>query len=94
MAINGYSLIRRDRRDAAHGGVCMYIKESIPFTILGDLEDENGSFEVLWIKLRPTCLPRGVSSIITDVVYHPPKATNVTMLDYLTKCLMFNRLGV
>ena len=35
----------------------MYVKESISFTILGDLEDENGSFEVLSIKLRPTCLP-------------------------------------
>ena len=26
VAINGYNLIRRDRRDARHGGVCMYIK--------------------------------------------------------------------
>ena len=59
-AINGYNLITRDRRDAVHGGVFIYIKESIPFTILGDLEDENGSFEVLSIKLRPTCLPTGI----------------------------------
>ena len=58
--INGYNLIRRDRRNAVHGGVCIYVKESIPFTILGDLEDENGSFEVLSIKLRPTCLPMGI----------------------------------
>lgn len=49
MTINGYNLVRRDRRDAVQGGMCMYLKESIPFTILGDLEDENGSFEVLWI---------------------------------------------
>ena len=38
--------------------------------------------------MRPTRLPRGISSIIADVVYHPPKATNSMMLDYLTKCLM------
>ena len=88
VAINGYNLIRRDRRDARHGGVCMYIKSSIPFTVLEDPEDEKCSFEVLWIKMRPTRLPRGISSIIAGVVYHPPKATNSMMLDYLTKCLM------
>ena len=88
VAINGFNLIRRDRKEAIHGGVCMYIKASIPYTILGDLEDENGSFEVLWIKLRPTRLPRGISSIIAGVVYHPPQAINSMMLDYLTKCLM------
>ena len=38
--------------------------------------------------MRPTRLPRGISSIIADVVYHPPKATNSMMQDYLTKCLM------
>ena len=38
--------------------------------------------------MRPTRLSRGISSIIAGVVYHPPKATNSTMLDYLTKCLM------
>ena len=57
-------------------------------TILEDFEDENGSFEVLWIKLHPTRLPRGTSSNIAGIVYHPPKATNSMMLDYLTKCLM------
>ena len=88
VAINGYNLIRRDRRDARRGGVCMYIKSSIPFTVLEDPEDEKCSFEVLWIKMRPTRLPRGISSIIAGVVYHPPKATNSMMLDYLTKCLM------
>ena len=66
----------------------MYIKSSIPFTVLEDPEDEKCSFEVLWIKMCPTHLPRGISSIIAGVVYHPPKATNSMMLDYLTKCLM------
>ena len=28
VAINGYNLIRRDRRDAVHGGVCRYAKVS------------------------------------------------------------------
>ena len=65
----------------------MYVKDTIPFTVLEDLEDESG-MEVLWAKMRPTRLPRGVSSIITGLVYHPPKAVNSAMLDYLTRCLV------
>ena len=53
-----------------------------------DLEDKNNSLEVLWVKLCPTRLPRGVSSIIAGVVYHPPKEDNSIMLDYLTSCLI------
>ena len=66
----------------------MYIKDSIPFTVLEDLEDKNNSLEVLWVKLRPMRLPRGVSSSITEVVYHPSKADNYIMLDYSTSCLI------
>ena len=87
VAINGYSLIRRDRQETIHGGVCMYVKQSIPFSILDNINDENG-LEVLWVKLRPTRLPRGISSIVAGVVYHPLKAANSPMLDYVTKCLI------
>ena len=62
-----------------HTAGCACISKSRSLLLLGDLEDENGSFEVLWIELRLTRLPRGVSSIITGVVYHPPTATNVAM---------------
>ena len=78
----------RDRQETIHGGVCMYVKETIPFSILDNLNDENGLLEVLWVKLRPTRLPRGISSIVAGIVYHPLKATNSPMLDYLTKCLI------
>ena len=65
----------------------MYAKDTIHFTILEDLKDESG-MEVLRAKMRPTRLPRGVSSIITGLVYHPPKAVNSAMLDYLKICLV------
>ena len=90
IAINGYNIIRRDRKEATHGGVCMYIKESIPFSVLDFSEvDENPAFdfEVLWAKLRPTRLPRGFSSIISGVIYHPPSAPDSKMQDYLLNCL-------
>ena len=68
----------------------MYIKESIPFSVLDFSEvDENPvfDFEVLWAKLRPTRLPRGFSSIISGVIYHPPSAPDSKMQDYLLNCL-------
>ena len=65
----------------------MYVKESIPYSVLKDLEDERDVLEVLWVKLRPTRLPRGVSNIVIGVVYHPSNAVNSTMLEYLSKCL-------
>jgi hypothetical protein len=32
-----------------HGGVCMFIKNTLKFTVLEDLEEAD--FEALWIKM-------------------------------------------
>ena len=76
--LEGFNIIRRDRFNTVHGGVCMYVKDSINFTI---------SFETLWIQLRPTRLPRGLSSIIVGTLYHPPCASDPEIIEYLMKCL-------
>ena len=85
VAINGYNLIRLDRRSADHGGVCMYIKNSIKYSVLHDLLDPV--LEVLWVKIQPTRLPRGISTIVVGVLYHPPRADNASMLNYLIEKL-------
>lgn len=85
IAIEGYNLIRRDRVGIDHGGICTYVKNNINFTVLEDLQDQN--YEVLWIKLRPTQLPRGFSFIVVGNVYHPPSANNQDLLQYLHSCL-------
>jgi len=88
IAINGYNIIRWDRKEAIHGGVCMFIKETIPFSVLDLSEvDESPDFEVLWAKLRPTRLPRDLSSITSGVIYHPPSAPDSQMQGHLLKCL-------
>ena len=86
IAINGYNIIRQDRKEGTHGRVCMYIKETIPFSVL-DLSEVNESpdLEVLWAKLRPSQLPRGFSSIISGVIYHPQSAPDSQKQDYLLK---------
>ena len=51
VAIDGLNLVRRDRKEITHGGVCMYIKDTVPFSVLEDLADDF--LEVLWLDLRP-----------------------------------------
>ena len=36
------------------GGVCMYLKDTIPYSVLKDFQDESNILEVPWVKLRPT----------------------------------------
>ena len=45
--IRNYTLVRKDRIYAQHGGVCLYIKDTIPFTVLREYERDT-SIEVLW----------------------------------------------
>ena len=80
VLVPGYNIIRRDRVTSDHGGICMYVRDSIRYDVLSDFMDEN--FEVLWVKIRPKRLPRGIPSIIVRTVYHPPNAIDSRLLDF------------
>ena len=84
--IRNYTLVRKDRINAQHGGVCLYIKDTVPFTVLREYERDT-SIEVLWCKSCPRRLPRGFSYIIVGVVYHPPTADDQQMMNYLINTL-------
>ena len=66
VALESYNIIRRDRTEAEHCGVCVCIKNTIKFTVVDDLE--GPSFEALWIQISPTRLLRGYSSVLGKVV--------------------------
>lgn len=85
LQIPTYNLICKNRSSGAHGGVCLYIKNSIKYEIVEDLH--VSVFEVLWVRITPTRLPRGFSSIVIGTVYHPPSANAKSMLEYLFKSL-------
>ena len=85
VAISGFNLLHRDRKYGQYGGVCIYIRDSIQFSLLDDLFEP--SFEVIWVKIRPDRLPRGFSNVIVGTVYHPPSSNNSAMLNYLWNCL-------
>ena len=85
IQIPGYNVVRRDRLIGQHGGVCLYVKESIPFEILSQYH--NDQFEVLWVRARPHKFPRGLSCIIIGSIYHPPSENDRNIIDFLTEQL-------
>ena len=85
VALEVFNIIRRDRIEYEHSGVCVYTKDTINFTVLDDLQDP--SFKMLWAKLRPARLPSGCISIVVGTLYHPPSASDPVIMEYLVKCL-------
>lgn len=41
VTLEGFNIIRRDRVESEHGGVCMYIKDTINFTVLAELQEPS-----------------------------------------------------
>ena len=87
--IPGYTVLRKDRASDNHGGVCLYIRNDyLMYTELRDLACCS-DHEILWVQLRPTRLPRGFSSVIVAVIYHPhwSGTENDLMRDHLFQSL-------
>ena len=63
----------------------MAVWDGIRTTILNDLH--LPTLEVLWIKLRPKRLPRGIPSIIAGTIYHPPSSDNQAIINNLIETL-------
>ena len=84
--ISDHTLVRKDRNlDKRGGGVCAYIKSSIGFTTIDELN--ASSFETLWIYLRPNRLPRGFSCLIIGIIYHPPQDDDASFTEHLISSL-------
>ena len=54
--IRKYTLVRKDRIYAQHGGVCLYIIDTIPFTVLREYERDI-SIEVYGASYVPDDYP-------------------------------------
>ena len=84
-----FSLFRKDRATRG-GGTAMYVKSSIQCKILDILQPPDMITEAMWVQLRPTRLPRQISSILVGVIYHPPRATaddNNISYEYIQKTI-------
>ena len=86
ICIPGYTFVGKSRSADIHGGVGLYIEDSIRFGTLDNLSHPD--FEALWVWLRPKGLPRGFPCLVAGTVYHPHLGVNDSgMLDYLTTTL-------
>ena len=81
VGFKGFNIIRTDRTDSIHEGVCIYINNPINFTVLKDLKDP--SFETIRVKLRPARLPRSYSSMVVGTLYHS-RASDLELMEYLS----------
>ena len=85
VQIHNYTLLRRDRKEREHGGVCLYIKNSYSISVL-DVPNEH-ECEVLWAIINSRRLPRGYAKLVIGVLYHPPGANKSLMLEHLQSSL-------
>ena len=74
LNIDGYETIRNDRNHKRGGGVCIFLKQNIPYKRWINLESDKK--ETLWITIRPSKLPRDITNITIVGVYHPPLSNN------------------
>ena len=85
ISIPDFNVVRRDRVKGQYGGICVYVRRTIKYKVLQNLFNTN--FEAIWLVLNPPRLPRGILNIILCTVYHPPRADDLSMLNYLYECL-------
>lgn len=83
VTIPGYSVVRKDRTGSAKlngGGVLLYIRDNIPFTVNNELAANNE--ELLWIEInRPKCKP-----LLIAAIYKPPNVKEANFLESLSNC--------
>ena len=74
VSLKDFTLFRKDRPSHC-GGLVAYIRSSIPCVLLPKLELRSSISEIMWLHVKPFCLPRSVSSILIGI-YHPPHASS------------------
>ena len=74
----GYTIYRADREHRSHGGVAIYLKDSLAATTRLLLSYSNGTCEILAVHVE------GIDLVIT-VVYRPPDCTWLQWHDILEK---------
>ena len=88
LHLPSYNLCLKNHKSGVHGGVGLYINNTIKYQALTDLY--HPELEVLWALLRPKRLPRGFPCIVSGTVYHtlyPDGASDAAMMDYLISTL-------
>ena len=79
MSVPGYTLSRRDRPRRRGGGVCLYVRSTMPSTVWTYSADDR-TYKLLWMR---------VGGLFIGALYHPsrPQYTTDSLLDYIEACV-------
>lgn len=83
IAMNGYTLVRRDRTTAG-GGVGVYIKNHIKAKIIPELSINIVNTEQLWLKVELS-----KRTFALGIVYRPPSQSVVDFLEQFENCINY-----
>ena len=78
VRMNNYEIIRTDRSGRSHGGVAIYIENSLAISTEMLLSFSNGTCEILSVFIKAI-------DLMLAVVYRPPNATQCQFEDILKK---------
>ena len=94
VTVPGYSVVGKDRTGSTklnRGGVLLYIRENIPFTVKNELAADKE--EVLWVEInRPKCKP-----LLIAAAYKPPDVKEANFLESVSNSFAridLNRSGL
>ena len=84
--IDGYNMVSKYRMSKKGGGVCLYIRKSISYTLRIDLDAMNDCIEAKFIEIDRDAF-RTSQDIVIGVIYRPPNTDlslfNETLIDLL-----------
>ena len=93
--IEGYNMVEKHRQNQSGGGVAIYIKDSMEYTVRNDLVTFNEYIESIFIEIDKECM-NAKKNIVIGVIYRIPNTNmmdfNTTLASVLEQLRMENKL--
>ena len=90
--IDGYNAEHNFRPIRGGGGVSLYIKDTIEYTVRDDLRFQNNILETLFIEIDKDQFAKR-QNIIIGVIYRPPDTDITEFNDHILRCLTQIKAG-
>jgi len=87
FAIPGYSCVSKYRTSRTGGGVSLFLKDHLQFTLRADLSILNESLESVFVEINNVSLHGKSRSVVVGVVYRPPAGDGDMFLEQLGNIL-------
>ena len=74
LQLNGYKLISKGKSSSEHGGVAIYLKTFLKYTVLS-IDSKSNLWDGLFLEIliEDSCIPHIRKSLIVGNIYRPPR---------------------